>query len=117
MKKNDLILIGILLLISTVFFLYNGFGMEKGSQIVITVNDEIFGSYSLNEEQTIPIDEHNTLKISNGQADMIWADCPDELCIKQKPISKSGENIICLPNKVVVSVISDKQNEIDAIVN
>ena len=41
---------------------------------------------------------------------MTSADCPDHLCVKQKVISKEGESIICLPNKVVVTV--KKRHEI-----
>ena len=33
---------------------------------------------------------------------MIRADCPDQLCVKQKAVSKNKESIICLPNKVVI---------------
>lgn len=49
-------------------------------------------------------DVTNTLVIKGGVADMTSADCPDHLCVKQKAISKEGESIICLPNKVVVTV-------------
>lgn len=50
-----------------------------------------------------------------GVADMTSADCPDHLCVKQKAISKEGESIICLPNKVVVTVKSDTKSDIDSI--
>ncbi len=48
---------------------------------------------------------------------MTQADCPDGICANHKPIHKTGESIICLPHKVVVTVISDKSNdnEIDAV--
>lgn len=46
---------------------------------------------------------------------MTSADCPDHLCVKQKAISKGGESIICLPNKVVVTVKSDMKSDIDSI--
>ena len=38
------------------------------------------------------------------------ADCPDQICVKQKPVDESGRDIVCLPNKVVVRVISDKKD-------
>ena len=55
--------------------------------------------------------------IQNGQAKMEWADCPDQLCVHQKAISRTGESIICLPNQVVVSVQGSKESELDGIVN
>lgn len=59
----------------------------------------------------------NRLRIQNGQAKMEWADCPDQLCVHQKAISRTGESIICLPNQVVVSVQGSKESELDGIVN
>ena len=60
-------------------------------------------------------DVTNTLVIKGGVADMTSADCPDHLCVKQKAISKEGESIICLPNKVVVTVKSNMKSDIDSI--
>lgn len=44
---------------------------------------------------------------------MIYADCKDKICKNHKEISKSNESIICLPNKVEVTVISDKSEDVD----
>lgn len=46
------------------------------------------------------------------------ADCPDKYCVKQGEINKIRQNIVCLPHKIVVEIISadsSKQNEADAI--
>ena len=45
------------------------------------------------------------------------ASCPDKICVNHKRIQKSGETIICAPNKVVVEIKSKSKNEIDAISN
>ena len=36
-------------------------------------------------------------------------------CVHEKAISADGESIICLPNKIVVEVESDKESELDAV--
>ena len=36
--------------------------------------------------------------------------CPDQICVHEKAISADGESIICLPNKIVVEVESDKES-------
>ena len=46
---------------------------------------------------------------------MTKADCPDKLCVNQNAVSKNGESIICLPNKVVVTVDSSENSEFDAV--
>lgn len=49
--------------------------------------------------------------------DMTDADCPDGLCVNQRPISSDGESIICLPNQVVVQIVSQDESELDAVAN
>ena len=44
------------------------------------------------------------------------ASCPDQLCVDQNEISYDKESIICLPNKVVVTVTSDIESDLDGIV-
>lgn len=79
---------------------------EKGATAVVTVDGEERYRCSLFIEKEIAIDETNTLVIKDGVADMIFADCPDQICVKHEAISKVGETIICLPNKVVVTIES-----------
>lgn len=70
----------------------------------------------LKKDDSYDIDSHNDLVIENGQVYMKDADCPDKLCVKQGKINKDGQSIICLPNKVVVKIISNEQNQVDAVV-
>lgn len=92
---------------------------ESGSRIEITVDKKVYGTYSLDEDQEIPIvidgKETNHVQISNGHADMIEASCPDLLCVHQPKISKVNETIVCLPNRVVVEVIAGEESGIDAV--
>ena len=46
------------------------------------------------------------------------ASCPDHLCINMGRIRKTGQSIICLPNKVTVEIRGKKESDdgIDAIV-
>ena len=86
--------------------------------MVVKVDGVIQGTYSLSEDGRIEInDGTNVIEISNGKADMIEADCPDQLCVNQKAVSRNHENIICLPNKVVVEVESVEESEYDAVTN
>ena len=42
--------------------------------------------------------------------EMIWADCPDQICATHPKISKNRESIICLPNKVILEIV-DRADE------
>lgn len=94
-------------------------GGEKGAEIQITIDGKLYGTYSLSENQEIPIIidgvTTNLLVIKDGKADMIEADCPDKLCVHQRAVSKNNESIVCLPNKVVVQVTGAKESGFDSI--
>ena len=120
-ERNDRILIvaiiGIAILLG-MFFLLKEKG--TGTTVVVSVDGEEYGRYSLLKEQVVQIGGTNTLVIHNHEADMLFAECPDQICVKHTPITDTDENIICLPNKVVVTIedIYGKQkvSEWDAVV-
>ncbi len=118
--KNDVIFISFLAIfcIAVCVWVYKG-GAVEGSNIVITVDGKEYGTYSLLEERTITIgegDTQNIIEIKGGKAYMREASCPDQLCVDQNEISFDKESIICLPNKVVITVISDVESELDGII-
>lgn len=85
-------------------------GKQRGQFVKITRNGSVIGEYSLYKDGVITIEGdggENTLTIKNGKADMSDADCPDKICVSHKPISKTGESIVCLPHKIVVEIISN----------
>lgn len=81
----------------------------------ISIDGTIYGTYSLQKEQTIHIGETNVCEVKNGEVHMISATCPDHLCIKQYPIDSKGGTIVCLPNKVVIEGGTTETTEVDAV--
>ena len=53
----------------------------------------------------------NRLVIQDGQAWVEEASCPDGLCIGMGKISRSGQSVICLPNRVVVEILADPADQ------
>ncbi len=118
--KKDLILLAVLLGVFLVlFFAVRAFSGRNGTVVLVTVAGEEYGSYRLDEEQTVEImidgTVTNTLVIRDGRADMISANCPDKLCVHQHAISRGNENIVCLPNKVVAAVVMPEEDEGDGV--
>ena len=116
--KNDIFLIAGLLavvLVATLAFLLF---RTEGNTVTVTVNGQIFGEYSLRVNQTVEIrcgDAYNLLVIEDGRAYVKQASCPDGICSSHRPIQHDGESIVCLPNKVVVEIRSQEQNQPDII--
>ena len=122
MKKRDIILVVSLLVFAGIVFLIFNFNNKSGKTVVITENGSTYGTYSLSENKVIDINTdlgHNKVVIKDGKVHMEEADCPDKYCVKQGKITKTRQNIVCLPHKVVVEIaVSDntKDNEADVIV-
>lgn len=118
-KKRDLGLIGIILLIAFLCWLipFLGEKFEKGeAQLRITVNGEEYGIYPLSKDREIAIGDTNICRIQKGVVHMTEASCPDHLCIKQKAIDKNGGTIVCLPNRVVLEITkTGESSEPDAV--
>ncbi|MBR3995200.1 MAG: NusG domain II-containing protein [Clostridia bacterium] len=111
--RNDIIFIVTLLAISAIALIYLFVFRSSGNTVKVTVDGELIGIYYLSENITCDIqsgkngDELNRLVIKDGKAYMESASCPDGICVAHHPVFRSGESIVCLPNKVVVTVITD----------
>ena len=124
MKKKDVLLIGSVVILAALFWLVprvTGVLREDGKlQLRITVAGDEYGTYSLEKEQTIKIQDTNVCEIKDGKVTMVSAQCPDQLCRKQGSVCRPGETIVCLPNKVVLEIKGSGEQEtksLDATVN
>lgn len=119
MKRNDWILAAGVIVAAVLilgFQLLMNLSFDQDQALVsVTVDGDDFGTYRLDEDQTVDIDGMNTLLIEEGTARMKEADCPDQICVHHREISRNGESIICLPNQVVVSVVSSEDSELDGV--
>ena len=92
---------------------------ENGSAITVTVDGQLYGTYTLSESREIPIELDggisNVIVIEDGAAYMKDADCPDKLCMRQGAISRDGQTIVCLPHKLVVEVTGGEKEAYDSI--
>ena len=118
-RKNDIIL---LLCIAVLIFVSFGLRiyamMNNGSTIEITVDGKVYGRYALEQDQRIPVEiddeTKNIVVIADGEAYMAEASCPDKLCIHQGRIESRSQSIVCLPNRVIVTVVDGEEPEIDS---
>lgn len=120
-SRNDLILVLSFIVIAIVSWLILNFTKKPGDFAVVIQNGVEIARYPLSVDTEVRLENpmnkgYNILIIKDGKADVIEASCPDKICVNQRPISRTGETITCLPNKTVIKVQSadpDNQNEID----
>lgn len=114
-KRKDFIIIVIITFFIVISLIFNYFFFyQKGAAVKIKINGQEYQTVPLNTDQTIEIENKNTIIIKNNEVYIKDATCPDKLCQKQGHISKNGQQIICLPNQVIVEIISYQNNDIDA---
>ena len=123
-KKNDLILIGVLLMVALAAYFGISFFQgdnTKNGVAVVTIDDAEYGRFPLvvdtEERIELPDGSYNLLVIQDGKADVTEASCPDGICVNHRAISKQGQSIVCLPNKVVVEIENGEESDLDAVTN
>ena len=126
-RKKDLIFIFSILIIAVFLLLIQrvyGNAQGEADMVKITVNQKLYGTYDLNKNQTITIQNDsgiNAIQIQNKKVWMEEADCPDGYCKEQGHISKNKQTIVCLPHKLVVEVSNDSEktesDHVDIIAN
>tara|TARA_B100000795_G_scaffold248646_1_gene215627 strand:- start:838 stop:1227 length:390 start_codon:yes stop_codon:yes gene_type:complete len=98
-----------LIIISTKF-LWN---LPKGEYLEIYKNNKILATYSLNQKITKLINGEKgetKITIDNGKVRFSSAPCAKKYCIHQGWINKANQIIICIPNKISISILGGKKN-------
>lgn len=122
MTKGDkvLIFVVVLLTILSLGFIKRQAFSNQSKFISIQVDGKEVKKIIFDEEiigKTIPINSeygYNLIEIGDEKVRVIEADCPDKIDVRQGYISKIGETIVCLPNKMIVEIKGmDKDQEID----
>ena len=121
LRRNDVIfIIGLVVVIAIAAACLYLFSAE-GDTVTVSVNGKEVATYPLNVDRVEDIrtgeDGLNRLVIKDGKAYVETASCPDGICAAHKPIHREGESIVCLPNKVVITVkTADTATEPDIVV-
>ena len=99
-------------LVVAVFAISAGLRGAGGSRLIALVHD------GDGEQYVLPLDKDaeleaatslgtNTVVVENGSVRMAEADCPHGDCLRQTPISRPGEQIICLPHELWIEIVGD----------
>lgn len=118
-NKNDIFLIIVVLALALILSVVIDFSQGGGEYVTVEQAGKIIAELPIDKDASFEITNGskvcNTVRIKNKSVSVVSADCPDKICVKHRSISKNNESIICLPNKVVVSVVSEKENDVDGV--
>ena len=112
-KKRDLLLLAVLLAAAALLFAGREFFAGRPAVMVsVRVDGTEIMTLDLNRNDDIVIEsgngQTNHLIIEDGKAFLTEASCPDKLCVRQGAISETGQSIVCLPNRVIVTIVGTK---------
>ncbi len=109
---GDIVLVLAVMALSIFLIAQGVAGAGAGSRLEVRVNA------AGGEILTLPLDAdsgeltvrgwggESRLEVRGGRARMLDSACPDKLCVKVGWISSPGESVVCLPNRVVIEIVS-----------
>lgn len=87
---------------------------SPGGTVQVRVAGAVTAGYPLDRDASYTITGANggtnLLVIEDGAARIEEASCPDGVCVHTGRIRRNGQSIVCLPNQVVVEIVSETEN-------
>lgn len=105
--KADLILLIVLVVLGLGATAYVAMSGGQGGRVVIESDKKEFATYSLYEDREVVVKSKNgtnTVVIEGGRVYVKDASCKNQVCANHASIAKAGETIVCLPNKLLVTI-------------
>ena len=114
--KPDVIVISAIVFIVILLLFFTFIFQKQGTVAVVEVNGVIVGEYSLSQNGIFVLNNGtNTLVIENGEAYLRDSHCPDHTCERTGKIQYVGQTIVCLPNRLSVTVKGNANNGVDLV--
>lgn len=113
-KKADIILLIVILAVGIPMSVLSLTAGTGGDKVKISTDGQVYGIYPLNEDCEIDVTEDghtNHITIKDGQVSMSYSTCRNQVCVNTGAISKAKDAIVCLPNRVVVEIISSEEGK------
>lgn len=117
MKKGDMAVIFIVLILTAGLFGFRLFGRIAGECVLISV-DGSESTYRLSEDRSVLLESEDgkcTVVIEDGKVFVKHSDCPEKSCMNMGKISKKGEVIACAPLKIYVKITGNGGGGYDAV--
>src|SRR5208283_4365893 len=97
-SKGDIIIAIVIILLSLIPII--SASTTKANEALVYKNNKLL--------QEIPLDKNAiinegplTVEVKNGSIRVKDADCPNQICVHKGWISRPGQSIVCLPNRMI----------------
>lgn len=120
-KKWDIIIIVVLMVLSFIPEIVFGLilGKEYNSTYAeVTVAGDLYKNVPLSAHRGTQVIEletkygKNIIEIKDDNISIIDASCTDKVCMHPEYINKPGQSLVCLPNRVMIEIKGDIEDDI-----
>ncbi len=115
-SKYWLILLAAVLLVCIGVSIWLFLPKEAANTAQIWSDGKLVKSLSLQEETEFTVESAygtNVITVKDGKLAVTQASCPDHYCMHRGFCSDSGQQIVCLPNRLVIKFVG--QAEVDGV--
>ena len=119
-KKSDVIFVTVILIVS--FLLWAGLRFlppKSATRAEIYYKTDLVETVDLHtgKDRLFSVPGHENVVFhlfEDGKISFEQSDCPDKVCIHTGKLDRTGQTAACLPNEMILKIVSDKEpNEDD----
>ena len=117
---DGLVVLAVVLLAGVLVFLLRP-SDSSAVTAVVTLDGAVVAQYRLDqleEPATLTLQEASyplTIQAEQGRICIAHSDCPSQDCVRTGWISRPGQQIICLPNRLIISLSGAETDGFDAV--
>jgi len=108
-KIGDLVIIAAVVIFILLFFYRNVLSKPAGRRVEITAQ-AYENTFFLDEDRVVEVEGPlgiTEVVISEGEAWVRSSPCREKICIKMGRVKRVSEQVVCIPNRVVVEVVGE----------
>ena len=114
--RLDIIFISSLIILSLLSLLLITANQKDGAIAVVEINGTVVEEYPLDTDGVFSLNGgSNVLVIEDGKAYLNYSNCQDHTCERIGKIGYVGQTIICLPNRLSITIIGNSPDGVDLV--
>ena len=118
LKFGDVVLIGVLCFAIPLSALIVRWMQEQGQTISVRVDRKEVYRLPLSEDREIrlmgPLGE-TRVRVANNHAWITDAPCPHKTCMRMGKVTRVGDMIVCIPNRIFIRVEGGREPTLDGV--
>jgi hypothetical protein len=108
----------IVLVLSGAVFTFPVLKSVTPGRVVINRGNHILAEYPVDKDRIFEVTGENgplTIMIKQGKVSVLSSPCPHQICVLSGSISHAGSQIVCVPNRILISIKASEKNGPDAV--